>query len=380
MDGFIEEKRIRYQRTEGVIDCYINKNIKYNSTIIVLVTPKDYDFVHKGDMLLRMGTNYKSIIYAEDDGFFVNHSEKFPKELNNGYHLFTIYKTQDVLQQCVFSSILKKGEDEFTKEPTISATLYGGNKYGFSFGMISIRIQYMDNRHRLNVDFNTHSLKFSKWHSLHFLLADGKVLTFSNFTKSINFSSNRDRPYLNRTTSAIMTDQDIKSLANQKVVKWKLINEEGSVLAEQTVPSYTDMSDNLKDIHRVVFQDFIAKYLSIYNEIKNDLEEIPKECIGNQETDESKPISSSTCYVYLMVDTTNNFHKIGISNNPRYREHTLQSDKPTIELLCAKEYPSRAIAEAFESALHRVYAGKRIRGEWFNLDTSDIEDIKQSLK
>lgn len=25
-----------------------------------------------------------------------------------------------------------------------------------------------------------------------------------------------------------------------------------------------------------------------------------------------------SCYVYLMIDTTNNFHKIGISNHPRY--------------------------------------------------------------
>ena len=81
-----------------------------------------------------------------------------------------------------------------------------------------------------------------------------------------------------------------------------------------------------------------------------------------------------------MIDTTNNFHKIGISNNPRYREHTLQSDKPTIELLCAKEYPSRIIAESIEAALHKAYANKRIRGEWFNLEPVDIEEIKQTLK
>lgn len=72
--------------------------------------------------------------------------------------------------------------------------------------------------------------------------------------------------------------------------------------------------------------------------------------------------------------------QIGISNNPRYREHTLQSDKPTIELLCAKEYPSRAIAEAIEASLHKVYANKRIRGEWFNLDDVDVYNIRQTLQ
>ena len=111
-----------------------------------------------------------------------------------------------------------------------------------------------------------------------------------------------------------------------------------------------------------------------------------KKCVDNniskeelEKSDESDTLQKE-CYVYLMVDTTNNFHKIGISNNPKYREHTLQSDKPTIELVCFKVYPTRIIAEAIESSLHRVYAKKRIRGEWFNLDSSDIDVIKQTLK
>ncbi len=75
------------------------------------------------------------------------------------------------------------------------------------------------------------------------------------------------------------------------------------------------------------------------------------------------------CYVYLMIETTNNFHKIGISNNPTYREKTLQSDKPTIELLHKKSFPNRKIAEILERTLHQTYANKRIRGEWFELDS-----------
>ena len=51
-----------------------------------------------------------------------------------------------------------------------------------------------------------------------------------------------------------------------------------------------------------------------------------------------------------------------------------------IKQVCAREYPTRAITEAIETALHRVYASKRIRGEWFNLDLSDIEDVKNTLK
>tara|TARA_Y100000817_G_scaffold107864_2_gene84451 strand:+ start:864 stop:1334 length:471 start_codon:yes stop_codon:yes gene_type:complete len=76
--------------------------------------------------------------------------------------------------------------------------------------------------------------------------------------------------------------------------------------------------------------------------------------------------------VYLMQDTTNNFYKIGRSKKPRYRERTLQAEKPTIELLlcfvgCCED----------EKYLHDHFKEKRIRGEWFNLDDDDVEFFKQ---
>ena len=58
---------------------------------------------------------------------------------------------------------------------------------------------------------------------------------------------------------------------------------------------------------------------------------IPEETV----TEESAKKDDS-CWVYLMRDIANNSYKIGISNNPRYRERTLQSEKPTIEKLAAK--------------------------------------------
>lgn len=89
---------------------------------------------------------------------------------------------------------------------------------------------------------------------------------------------------------------------------------------------------------------------------------------------------SNPCYIYLMKDISNNFYKIGIAKKPEYREHTLQSEKPTIELICCKELPDRKIARAFEKALHDVFNQKRKRGEWFILDDKDVAQIVESLK
>ena len=81
-----------------------------------------------------------------------------------------------------------------------------------------------------------------------------------------------------------------------------------------------------------------------------------------------------------MIDTTNNYHKIGISNQPIYREKTLQSEKPTIEMVANKEFPNRKIAHSFEQALHSTYDEKRVRGEWFDLSQEEVDDIITSLK
>lgn len=71
---------------------------------------------------------------------------------------------------------------------------------------------------------------------------------------------------------------------------------------------------------------------------------------------------------YLMHDSNTGYTKIGMSVNPRQRERTLQSEKPTITLF-------RVCDTLVEKKLHGIYAAKRVRGEWFDLTESDIEKI-----
>lgn len=71
---------------------------------------------------------------------------------------------------------------------------------------------------------------------------------------------------------------------------------------------------------------------------------------------------------YLMLDVNTGFVKIGRSVHPRKREATLQSKKPTISLL-------KICDENIESKLHKIYASKRVRGEWFKLSKQDIKNI-----
>ena len=81
--------------------------------------------------------------------------------------------------------------------------------------------------------------------------------------------------------------------------------------------------------------------------------------------------ATTATYIYLMRDERTGLVKIGKSQNPQYREKTLQSDNPLIVLV-----HSWAGLPAEEKALHNEFAEKRVRGEWFQLSDEDIASIK----
>ena len=76
---------------------------------------------------------------------------------------------------------------------------------------------------------------------------------------------------------------------------------------------------------------------------------------------------------YIMLDTNTNLYKIGKSVQPKVREKTLQSEKPSIELLYVAN-------DNIESTLHNIYKQHRVRGEWFNLTKDYITKIVRDYK
>ena len=89
----------------------------------------------------------------------------------------------------------------------------------------------------------------------------------------------------------------------------------------------------------------------------------------NIQTDESKVKK-----VYLILDSTNNLIKIGQSFYPKTREKTLHGVSPDWDLITTWIAP---ISE--ERELHKKYEHKRKRGEWFDLNFSDLKEIKEYM-
>jgi hypothetical protein len=71
---------------------------------------------------------------------------------------------------------------------------------------------------------------------------------------------------------------------------------------------------------------------------------------------------------YLMRDNRNGLIKIGKSITPGKREKTLQSEEPEIVMFAFLE-------QNIESLLHKRYKQHRVRGEWFSLTTTQIEEL-----
>jgi len=84
-----------------------------------------------------------------------------------------------------------------------------------------------------------------------------------------------------------------------------------------------------------------------------------------------KKLQSDFTKVYVMIDKNTGYYKIGRSTNPEKRERTLQSEKPTIEMLF--NHDARVVDEKH---LHNMFVDKRVRGEWFDLNGSDLNKIR----
>lgn len=199
--------------------------------------------------------------------------------------------------------------------------------------------------------------------TLHF--NDDQFLTFS-----ISKPPHSPREFYDASTykefDIPLTSSDIDLMLTYNLLGFKLSFKNGEP-PHKEVNKYKNGS---KELSQLLFKQYVIDFYKALTECGYHFnKEIP-----------DNPSSPEPCYVYLMVDTSNGYHKIGISNHPEYREGTLQSEKPTIELLCAKKFPSRTIARAIESALHSTYESKHLRGEWFQLDAKDIIELTETLK
>lgn len=324
---------------------------------------------------------FKKEIYALEiksstDGFLlpINHGWQFGYHLDSNdvgytaiariYHdLDTLikdsckYKINIARDNYINTSIIETKEFQYA----FSTSIYVNNRlliHDCSEDSVYISLEYADNKHYLWFEYSMLNIKIKSNFSLLLLLEDRKTISLNGCIRPIKVSSKTFK------TRFILTTENIQTLCDYKILKIDLRNDESvSVLQLSDIyfPGIGNIYISPTDVFQNLARDYYAAFLT--------LDITDAESVTNTDTEKA-------CYLYLMHDLANGYYKIGISNNPRYRERTLQSEKPTIDLVFSKKYPSRKIAASMESALHNAYKANHIRGEWYALTGTEVDMIK----
>lgn len=223
-----------------------------------------------------------------------------------------------------------------------------------------------DGKNFLRIRFQENYFKSKKGDTLTFLFDDDSILLFPIISEPYESLKHSDWGTMKEIYVPI-NERELKTFGIKRFVSWKYKSAHKELLFKNGVFEEFRLLDNLQIAILSVFEDFIKIILV---ESPESLNEVPP----------NKDDIDQTCYIYLMKDISNGCYKIGISNSPEYRERTLQSEKPTIELIHSKSFHKRIIAEIFEKVLHEYYKSNRVRGEWFELTNNDIQDLLILLK
>ncbi|HAN79500.1 MAG TPA: hypothetical protein DCQ31_17905 [Bacteroidales bacterium] len=347
----------------------------------------DGDFVNENDVVISFGfadfnLRDKELYYhrAEKTGFLEIKSHSI-MSVRQKEHIYTINEDDTKRTENLFRNFPKIEKDNFDGKLNIKWGCVAGSNFG---GIVSydlsnkislcLSFNYINNEDRIIFQFYSNQLKIKKGDSISFLFQNKNVIHFELNSKPIIA-----KDYNNKTIfefREVITQDELKIFEEQDFDSWKIafLSEQNEIIGGLVGYGKYEVKNNLNIALKKLTKDY--KQL-INKEIENYQPILKRENIITEVKSQS---NNEECHVYLMVDTTNGYYKIGISNKPEYREKTLQSEKPTIELIIAKKFPTRLIAESIEKALHNSFENKRLRGEWFNLPPKDVNDIINSLK
>lgn len=368
--------------------CNVNNGayVKKGDSIVTISFYKDdgvfTHLAHEKPLIDRFDllSEYEGYVYCRHGTSTINESSWSSKPYNRDF--LTIYSSLEELYSSMFETSYEITTDDFSSEKTIRWKKVAGLGYNEGYiaksgyaligGSISLQLVVLGGMPILRIIIKKDTLTVRKRDTISFRFDDNSIRSFT----VLETPGKMVAPYTDHCfISFRLTKEDINSFANKG---WGLLRVEHDNGDAPHTFSNSYRCNYQPPFSLFLFKKYASTFIQALEELGIDLKESSVPTVNN--VVESSASKDDICYVYLMTDTTNGFYKIGISNNPKYREGTLQAEKPTIELLTAKPFPSRVIAEAIEQALHKAFGEKRLRGEWFELTPSDVDDIVQTLK
>ena len=382
-------EELKYSYITNYISKKLQKGFLYNDSYILEKMEKcplvvrNGSFVNKGDVLFSMTFNDTTIDVASPfSGYIEINSRWYRDGLNADIVFASFFEYEyEVYFKCRISL------DKITNSKRVIWNRWDSAIYiadPWSFNSSELELNLKSNLPCLHFRYKNFHLKVND--RVYFIDADNNpIIDFVVVKKEHKYGD------CQREVDFVLLNQDIISLKQCKVSKIliKFANDDKPIelsefqcnkyytinrlkkLIDYNLSNYEEYFENCKRAPGYrLFQLYVEAYCSL----------LDKEGYTYQDDSLShRELEYDYCYVYLMHDKRNGYHKIGMSNKPDVREKTLQSEVPAVQMVCSKRYPSRKIAKAIEAALHNAYAEQRVRGEWFNLSLIDIQMLKETL-
>lgn len=365
---------------------YDKNEYKFEEGFVHLVSIKKWfkekgDFVRKGDLLFSLGYDTsigseEKFHYAEQNGYLDNEGLQTEKLKQNELIYIINESDESRINRCFVNTPIIK-VDDFTGSKIIKWKTVASNhsNFGIEFNYISFTFNNIGGKDFIVFIFCSH--EHYDINSKDYIVNIGDIITFlfdDRSTISFDFSFDavklKKGYYENRVR---ITEEELLQFSEKSFFRLKITyNKTGREIIEG------DFSNNNRTAIDLTIK--IKKFAKEYRElVRKEIPNYQPFTVEEKLSIQGGTGADEECYVYLMIDKNNNSHKIGISNKPEWREKTLQSEKPVIELIASKKFINRKIASSFEKALHEAYSDKRIRGEWFQLDPIEVEEIKITL-
>lgn len=313
-------------------------------------------------------------IHSPHKGFFIPVLWNFGRHpISEGQELFKIYENKDELYHSYFEWNISK--IELTGEYKINWELVDGRTNDYMrlcSGSPSFSLNIRNGKPVIFFRTET-KYKVGSTLAVKFQVSFSKsIIKRYQITKKTHVFKNSAKDY---ETDFELTKADIDYFILHQATSFGIIFTDGREPEVFDVPSVFH-----GEMIQYFFKNFKNALLKIIEKSPAAVEFAEEAQPQTAKSKEMVIITSEPVYVYLMKDKANGYCKIGISNKPTFRERTLQSEKPTVEMLASHKYPSRAVASAIETALHTLYAESRVRGEWFNLTPEDEAVVIATLE
>lgn len=358
---------------QSVIDAAFLHNP--HSVEVVFLVDSFITRVDPGNVLLYIEGGNNPIIKATKLGFFIPAVSKMAlglskKELEKCVLGWMFDNASEAVDFLIGNPKVGISTDPFTKNNNLDLAWDGMLQWDGRFQIgenLFFKLEYFDNICGITF-FTSSEILFDKIVcnasvKSPFTLSSTDVISIKFDDESVlEFKSIRKTNF-----SCILHQEDFDALTQKRIIATKISFGKG----DKDPVSMEYQNGFFGICSEVALLLYFRKYVATIMEIHPHYN-LPDRAVYND--------SQECCYVYLMQDTINGYYKIGISNKPDYRERTLQSEKPSIEMIASKKYPTRKIAMSIESALHTAYSQQRIRGEWFNLNDADVAAIIETLK